>query len=116
MAICINTDDVILDNKGFYLNNGDLVIVRVNKEDTHYLVSSYVDPDESQTAPYCVLIQFVSGNKIATNPQIRKTTHQELSRVINNSYYHKKDTITSDNIKIVGRDYYEIDIRPLEEV
>lgn len=113
MAHTINSDEKLVDSKEFYLNNGDLILVREGKKEVHYLVSSYVDPEESHTATYCVLIQMATGNKITRHPHKRTTNIHELVKMIRYSYYHKGGSITKDHVTIIGRDFYDINIKAI---
>jgi len=96
------------DTKKMYLNNGDLVII----EGIHYLVSSFTDPEESNTAPKCVLIQFLTGSKIQRLPCDRETTLRDLHQYVNRSFFHKE--IKKGDITIVGKDYYGLTIDVIE--
>ena len=108
LATNLTINGELEDTKKIYLNNGDLIMV----EGTHYLVSSFTDPEEPNTAPKCVLTQFLTGSKMQRLPCDRETSLRDLHKYVNRSFFHKE--IKKGDITIVGKDYYQLTITVVE--
>ena len=107
--IQINNEVAIEDTKKMYLNNGDLVTVEENGEVTHYLVTSYVDPNTYDTSPMCALIQPITGNKLYKDFMPRQISMKSLVTFLNKSYYHSEVSVR--DVIITSRDDFYFEVR-----
>lgn len=97
--------------KEVIFRNGDLVKVSTKKKTHYYMVSSFLKPEEDQTAKFCVLMQFPEGHKSNKYPMDRKNTLQGVIDYLNSSYHFKDVKIKPSDIDLIHRGTYDIEIK-----